>query len=492
MARAHMIPGLSYKEQLQKAMKNSMNSQKEYRQYQLAMEQIKEEEELQKAMNQIKEQEELQKAMNQIKEQEELQKAMNQIKEQEELQKAKKASMNNYVMAGTMAGPNTRPMVQDLRGMTLQDKWFDPRFYDELIERENAKFAVIESNSKKSINNASKSKNNNLVETFKNDYNTQVEQTKIFLYQFKEIQKIISNKDLIMSMINGESNLNTLVINIIRGIFHYEIGREENIEIQANLTYPPDLTRTTSFIMKTSGNQSDCLIHSILIDISEDFRRLSAKHRNVIAFFFRKIVFSLIPNLDDESKNRLLTDPTIIKADLYLERDDLKNIAVFYNLNFMVIPNDLSVRIQIVGEFEKPYFIIHCVGSHFSSVKVNNKYYIPYELGDLILKVEREINCKFRIDDKIQNKEKQDEILYVEARKSNHENKCIEITAFNASTLQYIIIEEKDFDKYIIITSGGYKSKRKISKISKRKISKRKISKRKISKRNKTKFLKKF
>ena len=165
-----------------------------------------------------------------------------------------------------------------------------------------------------------------------------------------------------MDIIRTIKDLNMLVSNIIT-LFKYNKGID-NIEIQAQLRFPKELS-DTSFIMKTSGNQSDCLIHSILIDISKDFRSLLIEHRNVIAFCFRKIVFPLIPGLTNASKNRLLIDPTLLRVDLYLELDELESIASYYGLNFMLITKDQINHIPIEAVNNSNYFIIHYSGNHF-------------------------------------------------------------------------------------------------------------------------------
>jgi hypothetical protein len=64
-----------------------------------------------------------------------------------------------------------------------------------------------------------------------------------------------------------------------------------------------------------------------------------------IVAVFRKIVFPLIPDITITSKNRLLTDPTLINGDLYLELNELEQIAHNYGLNFILITKNM-VQIQ--------------------------------------------------------------------------------------------------------------------------------------------------
>jgi len=263
-----------------------------------------------------------------------------------------------------------------LNSMRLQDKWFEKLFYDKLIKKENDKLETIKKNSTRSKITLNKSMHLGLDK----DLETQTEQIHNYLYQFNEIKNFLdtTSKEQIKNLIENTNNNLNLLVNIIIGLFFYIESEEEKIEIEKEITIP--LQKSSKFIiMKTSGNQSDCLIHSILININEKFRKLTPKQRNTIAFFFRKIIFPLTPNIEEDVKNRLLTDPTITTKDLYLDIYDIIQIAIYYNINFIIINIVTILKIpydQIEG---KPFYIINHSGSHFSAIKVNNNYGIPYD-----------------------------------------------------------------------------------------------------------------
>ena len=431
MARAsnYTINGLTEKEQMDLAIIQSMQAEQkanENRRIELAIqESIKNSERKVKANENKK----MELVMKQRMDAE--RKASENIahEEEEQMKLAINASMN-------------RPIHLDLNTVSLQEKWFIPRFYDELIKRETDKLNEIEINSAQSIKEAKRTKNSDLVKGLENDLASQKEQTENFLYQFKEIQKNIENKELIMSIITSERNLNAILRNIIVVIFEYEIGSVQ-IEADAKLTFPPDLVDPYSFIIKTSSNKHDCLIHSILTDISEEFRRLNIKHRNVIAFFFRKIVFPLIPDLDEDDKHQLLVDPTI-GNNFYLDENILGKISNYYNLNFIIITSTKQMMPIQIEDNPSPFHIIYFDQEHFSAVKVKNKYNISFKDGQKYFHFEGGYSSKSKISKK--NKSK----------------------------------------KHI---SKKHISKKHISKkhISKKHISKKHISKKHISKKNKSK-----
>ena len=137
-------------------------------------------------------------------------------------------------------------------------------------------------------------------------------------------------------------------------------------------------------IIKTSTNKHDCLIHSILINISEEFRRLSDKHKNVIALFFRKIVFPTLLEgvLTPQETNLLVVDPTKKRGNFYLDDDILGKIANYYKLNFIIISSVNEMLYKPIPYINNiPFHIIFFRSNHFSAVIVNNMYEIPFLEG---------------------------------------------------------------------------------------------------------------
>ena len=96
--------------------------------------------------------------------------------------------------------------------------------------------------------------------------------------------------------------------------------------------------------LPTSGNNCDCLIHSVLTVISSDFRSLEPIQKNTVADFIRKQIFTKI----EQEKTRVLdlkltTFNECINRfknsnnSTFLENLDLALIAEYYNLKFFVI-----------------------------------------------------------------------------------------------------------------------------------------------------------
>ena len=270
------------------------------------------------------------------------------------------------------------------------NKWWDPKFYNELIIRQEFHFNQI----KKQINDGKSERPTN-TKTINDNFSSISKQIENYLHQFKEIKKNLPYfnqevKKYIITLIDPiPPTLPTPlleIVNFIIGIFEYKTDEPEKIERKNPLKeelleqLKSDSRFTNAFRMKTSGNQSDCLIHSILINISENFRKLEENERNTIAFFFRKVIFPLLPGMVDENKARLLVDPTTSQNNLELETPEFVIIAMHFKLNFMMISNNENFPINYYeyNDIWNPYFIIYHSGAHFNAVSINNKYGISY------------------------------------------------------------------------------------------------------------------
>jgi len=270
---------------------------------------------------------------------------------------------------------------------SLQHKWWQQTFYDKLIEKENAKMDIIKVDFSKTKREFLNSANTNInikkaIDIAKTSEKEQLFAIKNYIYQFRKIKKIINNQSNIIDNIQ-DPNLSNIVRNIITNVFNYELLENDNIDIEGVLTYPEDLVEN-SLIIKTSTNKHDCLIHSILINVSEEFRRLSDKHKNVIALFFRKIVFpTLLENdLTPEETKLLVVDPTKKRGNFYLDDDILGKIANYYKLNFIIISSVNEMLYKPIPFIDDvPFHIIFFRSNHFSAVSVNNMYEIPFIEG---------------------------------------------------------------------------------------------------------------
>ena len=267
------------------------------------------------------------------------------------------------------------------------NKWWDPNFYDELIRKEKENLEAIK---RQTIVGKQELPNNTNV--INENFKIIAKQSNDYLHQFKEIKKNLHKftQEYIITLIDPTPPTPPTplveIVNFIIGRFEYKTDEPEKIDIENPLKeellepLKSDSRFTNAFRMKTSGNQSDCLIHSILINISENFRKLEENNRNTIAFFFRKVIFPLLPGMVDENKERLLVDPTTSQINLELETPEFVIIAMHFKLNFMMISKNENAPINYYeyNNNDNPYFIIYHSGAHFNAVSINNQYGITY------------------------------------------------------------------------------------------------------------------
>ena len=178
---AHMITELSEQEQIELAMRQSMHTKNEYEQFELAIKASMEDANKKAVSNAAKQsiigtkRQEIYNA-NPYNKQMEFAKQQSIITQAEEeaqrnlaikarMEDAKNKTLRNAAnnqsrmnavrsdnrrhtsYTKNMAIPKNSPRVRDstdIKDMLLQDKWFDPRFYDELAKRELEKLNAIE------------------------------------------------------------------------------------------------------------------------------------------------------------------------------------------------------------------------------------------------------------------------------------------------------------------------------------------------------------
>ena len=294
-------------------------------------------------------------------------------------------NLNNAIVASIVSKHEEEEKLQKM------DKWWEPNFYDVLIRKEKENLEAI-----KKQNNVGKQVRPNNTNAIDANFSILSTQINNYLHQFTEIKKNLVDyfdqaaKKYIIKLINPTPPTQPTplveIVNFIIGIFDYKTDEPEKI-LRENLLKEELLEPLKSvslfnnaYRMKTSSNQSDCLIHSILINISENFRKLKENNRNTIAFFFRKVIFPLLPGMVDENKERLLVDPTTSKINLELETIEFVIIAMHFKLNFMMISKNENAPINCYeyNNNDNPYFIIYHSGAHFNAVSINNQYGITY------------------------------------------------------------------------------------------------------------------
>ena len=141
---------------------------------------------------------------------------------------------------------------------------------------------------------------------------------------------------------------------------------------------------TNAKILKTSSNKNDCLIHSILILTSSNFRKLNEEDRNKTARYMRRSVFAAIPNINKK----------LMESENYLTDDEILIIANNYNIGLVVyIDNSTNIYSDEKSSFQcynptlfLPAFAIHYNGiNHYSAIMFDTDYIIPFDIINKIL-----------------------------------------------------------------------------------------------------------
>ena len=131
--------------------------------------------------------------------------------------------------------------------------------------------------------------------------------------------------------------------------------------------YPSELRDWT--ILRASGDQNNCMIHSILTFTSPTFQGLSDISKNNVADLFRKGPFLDIPNLTEAQKER-------VRTNVFLDDTDLLSFLHCYKINLMLIAQfeHEGERIrQVIGyntHLDQPvYIMINEENTHYEPLQ---------------------------------------------------------------------------------------------------------------------------
>ena len=130
-------------------------------------------------------------------------------------------------------------------------------------------------------------------------------------------------------------------------------------------------------VCQTSGNANDCMIHSLLIELSTTFQRLSPGIRNTIARTYRTTVFAYIPHVNQDRA---------IGQD-FLEDPDLLAFGNYYNINILAyIPTNGQFEFVSSDKQGQPCIIIHYNGyNHYSAMLFHdNSPFIDYGVASTL------------------------------------------------------------------------------------------------------------
>ena len=152
------------------------------------------------------------------------------------------------------------------------------------------------------------------------------------------------------------------------------------------------------FRMNASANNNDCLIHSFLTSVSENFRRITQDSKNEFANFFRRYIFLRLPSVTCYQSNRPAEFASMkirIGGDDPLENTELNLLVTQFGLNILaadgineslqpITPTSLTDT-DLIPEtcrnwapgtrlFDNTIFI-YTDGAHFESIRIGEDRY---------------------------------------------------------------------------------------------------------------------
>jgi hypothetical protein len=187
-----------------------------------------------------------------------------------------------------------------------------------------------------------------------------------------------------------DKHLPLLINNLIANLNY--IGLSTNPLIKRDkIKYPKILVENKAFTIETSGSKNDCLIHSILICVSKEFRHLSLNDKNFIAHYFRRYI---LPQTQSFNADKI----KVLKSEDFLQDDILEKINEYYNINIISVVDTVTGQ-QHTGQVVSVYaletpkpncFLIHNVGNrHFSAIylKKTKSFEVPLDIVEELIKL---------------------------------------------------------------------------------------------------------
>lgn len=182
----------------------------------------------------------------------------------------------------------------------------------------------------------------------------------------KEVEKLTYTVET--SQINYDKN-NDLsnLIKILITTNNFDIGTDNTVESNKIDLYDLN-TKYGAIQIQTSGNLNDCLIHSILTCVSEDFRKLKKKiDKDTIASAFRR---KILPNINGMSES----NKQLLQSSLFLDDRIIESINAFYSIKIIAINNNTNfISLYNVNTYSSDIFFIHNSNNiHFTAIKFTN------------------------------------------------------------------------------------------------------------------------
>lgn len=207
---------------------------------------------------------------------------------------------------------------------------------------------------------------------------------------------------------------------------NYRLGEESRMTTPTSRTVGAVITNYKRYsfskyqIMFSSGNNSDCLIHTFLTATCPAFRRLAQADKNAFATWVRLYVLPASPVLqrkfaDDSPDDGELGGKTVgeearlrfFTAGEFLADIDIGQIAMIYQVNILTFEKQagqqtvrLSIGSSAALQPNTPvYMFMNASGAHFESVRTDTgSYTIPLSLAYDILTIITEDTVKEAVE----------------------------------------------------------------------------------------------
>jgi hypothetical protein len=211
-----------------------------------------------------------------------------------------------------------------------------------------------------------------------------------------DLQHVVSDEDVVKAAEDSEKAIaiaNTkMAVDKLRALDKYVIGAatakhikiepNDQVEIKQPLGQGPfPFDNPTDYqIMKSSGHENDCLVHSLLTSCSATFRKLSLDGRNTIASEFRRTVLVLLfDRLLKQSQNTQTMNDELARnlADLRIDKTLDSYVAgqfgEEYGIGVLIQDRGNVWRLMGSPKFGVPFIILHNPGvNHYDSVRCVN------------------------------------------------------------------------------------------------------------------------
>lgn len=206
----------------------------------------------------------------------------------------------------------------------------------------------------------------------------------------KEVEKLkLKSKTNIINYTKNK-NLPDLIKTLIDNI-SFKTNNVDTVELGNKIDLYDLNTKYGAIKIQTSGNLNDCLIHSILTCVSEDFRRLKDKiDKDTIASAFRR---EILPNINGMSES----NKQLLKSSLFLDDRIIESINAFYTIKIIAINENRNkdldfINLYFVDRNSNDIFLIHNSNNiHFTAIKFKDSYNVSQTLFDYLKNKETEI-----------------------------------------------------------------------------------------------------